>query len=83
MLAYAGKGPLEMQLVDVNLLVHEMTQLLRVSLPKGVAFTFRLAEALPSVQGDPTQIRTTARQQADQAHRELCWSGESEVRADR
>ena len=57
MLAYAGKGPLEMQQVDVNQLVHEMTQLLRVSLPKGVAFAFRLAEALPPVQGDPTQIR--------------------------
>ncbi len=57
MLAYAGKGPLEMQRVDVNQLVQEMTQLLRVSLPKGVVFTFRLADTLPPVQGDPTQIR--------------------------
>ncbi|MFI5399821.1 MAG: PAS domain-containing protein [SAR324 cluster bacterium] len=57
MLAYAGQGPLEMQRVDVNLLVQEMAQLLKVSLPKGAAFQFRLEPDLPAVEGDPTQMR--------------------------
>jgi CheY-like chemotaxis protein len=34
-----------------------MTQLLKVSLPKGVSIGFRLADELPLVEGDPTQIR--------------------------
>jgi len=57
MLAYAGQGRLETQRVDVNGLVQEMAQLLKVSLPKGAAIQFRLAQDLPPVEGDPTQMR--------------------------
>ncbi len=57
MLSYAGRSRMEVEAVTINTLVQEMTQLLRVSLPKGVSIAFRLGENLPAVQADPTQIR--------------------------
>jgi PAS domain S-box-containing protein len=57
MLSYAGKGRLEKQPVSINQLVQEMTQLLRVSLPKGAAVNFRLMPNLPLTEADPTQLR--------------------------
>jgi PAS domain S-box-containing protein len=57
MLAYAGKGRLERVPVNLNQLVQEMTQLVRVSLPKPVSLNFRLAAELPLLEGDPTQLR--------------------------
>ncbi len=57
MLSYAGKGRIEKQPVSVNQMVQEMTQLLRVSLPKGVAILFRLMPDPPLTEADPTQIR--------------------------
>jgi PAS domain S-box-containing protein len=57
LLAYAGRGRIERQPVNLNQLVQEMTQLLRVSLPKGLAVQYRLAASLPLVEVDPTQIR--------------------------
>jgi PAS domain S-box-containing protein len=57
MLSYAGKGRMEKQPVNLNQLVQEMTQLLRVSLPKGVTVNFHLTQNPPLTEADPTQLR--------------------------
>ncbi|HUJ73481.1 MAG TPA: PAS domain-containing protein, partial [bacterium] len=57
LLSYAGKSRMEMEATNLNALVQEMPQLLKVSLPKGVTVNFNLAPTLPAVNGDPTQIR--------------------------
>ncbi len=57
MLAYAGKGRFVVQPVDLSELVATMTRLLEVSLPKGVRLECHLAEALPAVEGDVSQLQ--------------------------
>src|SRR5262249_22077707 len=57
MLAYAGRGTVTIEAVDVNALVDEMKDLLRVSMAKGARTTFALAPDLPAIEGDPTQVR--------------------------
>ncbi|MBI2924045.1 MAG: PAS domain S-box protein [Planctomycetes bacterium] len=57
MLAYSGRGVFVLQRVDLNGLVHEMTELLRVSLPKSVTLKYDLAAMLPKVEADVTQLR--------------------------
>jgi signal transduction histidine kinase len=43
--------------VDLNALVQEMTELLKVSLPKGVTLRYDMASSLPKVEADVTQLR--------------------------
>jgi len=57
MLAYSGRGRFLVEDVELNSLVEEMAHLLRVSIGKGVRLTFRLANDLPAVQADATQLR--------------------------
>jgi PAS domain S-box-containing protein len=57
MLAYAGRGRFVVQLINVNTIINEMANLLRVSIGKGVNLRFDLAPALPLVSADATQIR--------------------------
>ena len=57
LLAYAGKGRLQLMEVDLNRLVVEMTQLLTVSLSKKAAVRFDLAPQLPLISADPTQMQ--------------------------
>jgi signal transduction histidine kinase/CheY-like chemotaxis protein len=57
MLAYAGGSPLAKQKVDLNALVTELSPLLRSSIVKDANLTFELAEDLPLVEADPTQLR--------------------------
>ena len=57
MLAYAGKGRLSIQAVDLTLLVEEIPHLLRTSIGKGIRLVFDLSPDLPPVEGDPTQLR--------------------------
>jgi PAS domain S-box-containing protein len=57
MLAYAGRGRYVMQNVDINNMVREMSRLLRVTLPRRAVLKFNLCPELPSVWGDPTQLR--------------------------
>jgi len=57
MLAYAGKGRLMNEPVDVNAVVAEMTDLLRVSMPSTLAVETDLTPELPAVDGDPTQVQ--------------------------
>ena len=57
MLAYAGKGKVMVVNMDLNRLVHEIAQLLSVSISKKASLRFDLAEYLPQVLADPTQIQ--------------------------
>ncbi|MCK9518595.1 MAG: PAS domain S-box protein, partial [Dehalococcoidia bacterium] len=57
MLAYSGKGRFVIEPVDLNALVHEMGQLLRVSIPKNATLRYALDAGLPPVDADATQLR--------------------------
>lgn len=57
MLAYSGKGRFEVQLLDLNELVRETTQLIQLSIGKNAAIQYNLASAIPPIQADPTQLR--------------------------
>ena len=57
LLAYAGKADLAMEELDLSRLVADLADLIAVSLPKGVEVTYALAEDLPAVTGDASQLR--------------------------
>ena len=57
LLAYAGKGELELEEIDVSRLVRDVAELISVSIPKGVMVRYRLEERLPAVTGDASQLR--------------------------
>lgn len=57
LLAYAGKGRLQVIDVDLNRLVVEMTQLLTVSISKKALVRYDLAPGLPSIAADPGQMQ--------------------------
>jgi CheY-like chemotaxis protein len=57
MLAYSGKGKFVIEPTDVSLVVREITSLLGVSMPKKASLQLELAEQLPTVDADPTQVR--------------------------
>ncbi len=57
MLAYSGRGRFQVQRLDLNELVNDMVQLLQISVHKKVVLKFDLAEKLPAVEADPSQIR--------------------------
>jgi len=57
MLAYAGKGKVSNGSVNLSELVRDTTSLLEVSIAKNNALILQLADDLPPVPGDPTQLR--------------------------
>ncbi len=57
MLAYAGKGQFVVEDIDLNTLVRETTQMMESSLSKGVVLQSQLADGLPCVNADGTQLR--------------------------
>ena len=57
MLAYAGKGAVTLEPVDLNAVVEEMRDILRVSLGPRVTVRCELAPRLPLVEADPVQAR--------------------------
>ena len=57
MLTYAGKGEIVPEAVEVNVVVEELRDLLRDSIPLRVAVRLELDDDLPAVAADPTQIR--------------------------
>lgn len=57
MLAYSGQGRFVIETLRLNELVSEMTSLFKASLSKRVLLNLNLADALPSLRGDPSQIR--------------------------
>jgi two-component system, cell cycle sensor histidine kinase and response regulator CckA len=57
MLAYAGKGRLMIETIDLNQLISEIAQLLNASVAKNASLHYQLAPELPPIEGDITQIR--------------------------
>ncbi len=57
LLAYAGKGRVAMEPVDLSALVAETIHLLEHAMDKGATFEVSLARGLPPVMADETQIR--------------------------
>jgi signal transduction histidine kinase len=57
LLAYAGKGRLFVRPVDISTLVREIGELMHSSMPKKVRFSLDLADNLPPVEADATQIQ--------------------------
>ncbi len=57
MLAYTGKEAATSQPFDLKALIEEMAPLLRISVSKKAALRLELADELPAVEGDPSQIR--------------------------
>ena len=57
MLAYSGKGRFIIKPVNLSELVEEMAQMLEVSISKKIIFKMELAENLPAVECDITQLR--------------------------
>ncbi len=57
LLAYSGKGRFVTGPVDLNSVIQEMGELLRVSVSKQVSLRYGLSRELPAVQADATQLR--------------------------
>jgi signal transduction histidine kinase/CheY-like chemotaxis protein len=57
LLAYAGKGRLEVAELDASRLAREVVDLVAVSISKQIELHCRLAEGLPAVTGDASQLR--------------------------
>lgn len=56
-LAYAGKGRIELEVVDLNALVLEIARLLEVSISRLARLRFELAAEPPQIRADATQLR--------------------------
>jgi len=57
MLAYSGKGKFVIQQLNCNELVEEMTHMLEISISKKAVMKFNLADKIPPIEADATQIR--------------------------
>jgi two-component system cell cycle sensor histidine kinase/response regulator CckA len=56
-MAYAGQGRSESELVDLSDLVREMLRLLHVGMPRNVQLNLRLDDNLPHIKANAAQIR--------------------------
>lgn len=57
LLAYAGRSPLALRRVEVNVLLEELRVLLQASVSKHVSLALCLAPDLPAIEADPVQLR--------------------------
>lgn len=57
LLAYAGKGRVSTELVDLNQLVEDSLGLLKLSIINKVVLHLDLASSVPVIEADPTQLR--------------------------
>ena len=57
MLAYAGRGSLDIQPLNLCELVHEMGHLLEISVAKSARLRYQLPDQLPAVHADTSQLR--------------------------
>ena len=57
MLAYSGKGRLELKPLNISDIVLEMTRMLEISVSKKVSLRNDFSSSLPFIKADPTQIR--------------------------
>jgi len=60
LLAYAGKGSIVHEQINLNDVVRETAQLLEIPLARRARLEFSPASTLPLIEGDPTQIRQVA-----------------------
>ncbi|TNE43592.1 MAG: response regulator [Deltaproteobacteria bacterium] len=57
MLAYSGRGKLQIHAVHISKLTEEISHLLKASIPRTVELHTELEYNLPCVEGDPTQLQ--------------------------
>lgn len=57
MLAYSGQGHLAMQTVDLSTLIEGILNIMDVTLNKGVILKLSLADQLPGIEADPSQLQ--------------------------
>jgi len=57
MLAYAGKGSYELEVLDINEMVRSMGKLIRASVGDNIVMKIKLDPRLPGVEGDLAQIQ--------------------------
>ncbi len=57
LLAYSGRASFDVAPLELSALVREMDELLRVSAAKSVRLSYDLAEGLPAIAADATQLR--------------------------
>src|SRR5262249_26762769 len=57
MLAYAGRGRVVLQTIDLARLVMGVVRLLQATLPQHTVMHFEPVPRLPAIEGDPTQLR--------------------------
>ncbi|MBE7466514.1 MAG: GAF domain-containing protein [Planctomycetes bacterium] len=57
LLAFARKSVLQPRPVDLRVLLHETAELLTASLPGDIEVRSQIADTLPLVEGDPTQLQ--------------------------
>lgn len=57
MLAYSGKGKFVIEHVNINNLLEEMLQMLKISISKKAELRFTPFQPLPSIEADATQMR--------------------------
>jgi PAS domain S-box-containing protein len=57
MLAYGGRGTVELEPTDVNELIDEMVGLLRTSVSRKIELRTELGDRLPTIHADRTQLR--------------------------
>jgi len=57
MLAYSGKGKFVVEPISISSLVQNMIQLVEVSIPKNIVLNYDLAEDMPLIDADSTQIQ--------------------------
>jgi CheY-like chemotaxis protein len=60
MLAYSGRGQFVVEALDLNRLVAGMARLLEVSISKKALIKYELADGLPAIEADGTQLRQVA-----------------------
>lgn len=60
MLAYAGKGRLVVEPVDLSALIAAMQPLLQASVSRSASLRLQLARGLPAINGDASQLRQIA-----------------------
>jgi PAS domain S-box-containing protein len=60
LLAYSGRGKFVLESVDLSDLIREITALVRMSTPKNAEIVLELADGLPEIQCDPTQMQQLA-----------------------
>lgn len=57
MLAYAGRGRFDIRVVNLSLIVAEMSQLLQATASKSLRLEFELNHEIPGVKADATQLK--------------------------